>query len=160
MKKIFISSLLLLLVTNISAQWYTRTYGVSSINELSKSQLEVALQHAQQKVKMGQTFTFLGIGGIVVGGIIVGTATNNETSWEGFWDSIAQMGLGYLVGIAGAGFTAVGIPIWIISANRKNSIEVALVKFNTSSNLRFNKSTVLANKLIPKTIGVSINISI
>ncbi len=43
----------------------------------------------------------------------------------------------------GALASGIGIPIWISASNRKNDIEVALIKYKSQSSIRYDSSSLL-----------------
>lgn len=158
MKKFFVGALFLLLTINIQAQWYNIRYGVSNITDLSESQLKKALQNAEESIKIGKTFTFIGIGSTLLGGILVvdGLSSMNDF-WESFWNGWGEAGGGTLIMNAGSGMMLLGTPFWIISANRRNSIEVALTKFNSSSFLDYSQH-IFGGNAQPSTLGLRLKI--
>lgn len=159
MKRIIICALLFIVALNSHAQWFYKSYGVTNINDLSESQLKLALQDAEKKIKTGKTLTFIGIGSTILGSIIYADAMSSAgDSWDEFWNSMSKGGAGLLIASAGTASMAIGIPFWIVGVNRKNSIEVTLVNFNSSSYLRSKQSAILGYN--PQTsIGLSLKIN-
>jgi hypothetical protein len=147
MKKTLFLSILVVLTISLNGQtpWYYRQYGVNNINDLSEEMLKEALQDAENKVKTGPILTFVGIGTTVVGGILYAHAMSFDGT---ILDELRQIGpgtSGVLLMIAGSGIIAIGVPFWIIGADRKNSIEVALVKFKPTSFSGYNEPTYLGS---------------
>lgn len=146
MKKLLTCILLILFAVNVNAQWYQRLYGVTNINELNEEQLNIALQLSQQKIKTGKTVTFIGIGSLFLGAV---TLTNVSGS-DNIIDASGNISAGLFFICGGIVTTAIGIPIWITGSNRKNSIEVALTRFDTSSLYPFKP---------PKITGMSLTLN-
>ena len=143
----------------VSAQWYTRSYGVSNINELNEAQLKLALQHAEQKVKTGKTITFIGIGSTVLGGVFYYDAMNNAgDSWEAFWESMGEAGGGMLLMMAGTAAIITGVAFWTVGSNRRNSIEVSLMNFETSAYF-LSRQPANFNFTQPPPVGLTIKIN-
>ena len=132
MKKILVVALLGLLTISVQGQWYSRSFGVNSINELNEKQLNYALQRAQSNVKTGKILTYSGIGAFTLGTIIAATGVT------GFWDGLDEGDLdqyvaGSMLMLLGMGSTLVGVPFWIVGARRKKQVEIALLRFDSSA---------------------------
>jgi len=121
-----------LLVLNVQAQWYSRSYGVESINDLSEAQLNYSLQRAESNVKTGKILTYSGIGAFTVGLFVAGSALNEF--WLGVDDAdLNKYVAGSLLMLVGMGSTIVGVPFWIIGSGRKKKVEIALLNFNSTA---------------------------
>jgi len=154
MKKLLIGILLILFVINVDAQWYYRKYGVIYFSDLTEMQLKQGLQISKRNIALGISLTTVGVVTIACGtGLMIDA--NKKKYWD---DELAEGLLGAGVIFLGMIPTIVGISIWVVNANRKNSIEVALVKFNTTSFLGNNQSTYFGYKQ-PTALGVSVKIS-
>ena len=137
----------------VDAQWYQRQYGVNDINELNEEYLKYSLQKAESNVKTGKILTYTGIGLGTVG-LILGVHATSRIITDPFssWDAeLAEVVTGEILLLGGMGTMAVGIPLWSINASRRNKINVALIKFNSSSYLGFKQ---------PSTFGLSITINL
>ncbi|WP_163324491.1 hypothetical protein [Draconibacterium mangrovi] len=149
MKKILVVIVLGLMSLSVQGQWYTRSYGVEDINDLSKAQLNYALQRAQANVKAGKILTWSGVGAFSAGLVIV--AISLDDFWE-FWDddNQNQFVFGSTLMLLGMASTAVGVPFWIAGASRKKQVEIALLRFNSSAYTGFKQ---------PDQFGLSFTIS-
>jgi hypothetical protein len=132
MKKLLIL-LLVFLPFQSNAQWYTRQFDVTDINDLNKEQLNIAFTQSQKIVITGAALTIIGVAEIIVGGVIY------HNGKEEYVPHFLDFGLndkmvwgGILIG-SGALSTSVGIPIWIVGGNRKYIIKGQLTKFNDTS---------------------------
>ncbi|WP_167617979.1 hypothetical protein [Maribellus sediminis] len=153
MKKLLVFSILILFTFSVQAQWYYK-YGVTNVDELTENQLKIALQQTTKRTHVGATLTFIGAG-MVIGGVAL---FNNATHDNDTGDAIGKGFSGASLYSFGFISMAVGIPIWIVNGNRKSSIELALVKFNTSSYLGNNSSENLGFKQ-PPNLGLSVKIN-
>lgn len=149
MKTFWVAVILALLVLNVQAQWYSRSFGVNSINDLSEVQLNYSLQRAEANVHTGKILTYSGIGAFTLGTIIAASGVH------GFWngvgdDDLNQYVAGSMLMLLGMGSTAVGIPFWISGAIRKKKVEIALLRFNSSAFTGYRQ---------PEQIGLSLKIS-
>ncbi len=132
MKKYWVVIILGLLALNVQGQWYSRSFGVETINELSVAQLNYSLQRAEGNVKTGKILTYSGIGVFTVGLFVAGSAFNE------FWEGIDKqdqnrLAAGGIMMFAGIGSAAVGIPLWMINSGRKKQVEIALLRFDSSA---------------------------
>jgi len=158
MKKLLIGILFFLLTINVQAQWYNRRYGVNNINDLSESQLKIALQNAEKSIKTGKTLTYIGIGTTLLGGILVADGLSSMgDSWESFWNGWGEAAGGMLLMVTGSGLMVVGIPLWAVNKSRTNSIKVTLVKFNTASFTGYNQHACYGLTQ-PSALGLSLEI--
>jgi hypothetical protein len=131
MKKFLLLLITGLFAISVQAQWYSRSYGVNSINDLTEAQLNYALQRAEVNVKTGKILTFSGIGAFAIGTVIAATAVDDILTWD---DADAgKFVAGGMLMYLGMGSTAVGIPFWIVGSTRKKKIEVSLLRFNSSA---------------------------
>jgi hypothetical protein len=135
MKKILLCTFLIALLFDANAQWYNKKYGVSSINDLTREQLMLELKKANSmlitgKIMMVTGGVTAGVGGIValagLVGIIGGAISNSDESID---RSDNVMKTGFKIGIIGSVIFWTGLPIKITGKSRKNSIELALLKF-------------------------------
>ena len=149
MKKLVVVLFLALFVINVQAQWYSRSFGVDNINDLSQAQLNYALQRAQSNVKIGRILTLSGVGAFTVGTVIAATSLGGFLST---WDTneLDTYVAGSMLMLLGMGSSAVGLPFWIIGANRKKKVEVALLRFNTSAITRYRQ---------PEQFGLSLKVN-
>ena len=154
MKKFIVGALMFLLAINVDAQWYHRQFGVNNINDLTKAQLTMALQKAKNNMGLGVTLTLIGTG-VTIGGVAIFNKINSD---DNFGEGLTHGFNGTMLTGLGLCTMAIGIPLWAVNANRKNSIKVALVKFDTSSFLQSNKPTYYGYKQ-PPAFGLSAKIN-
>ena len=149
MKKFLVILIAGLFALNVQAQWYSRSFGVDNINDLSQAQLNYALERAQSNVKIGRILTLSGVGAFTLGTFI---AASSIVGFIDKWDSndLDQYIAGGLLMLLGMGSTAAGIPIWILGATRKKKVEVALLRFNSSS---------ITNYKLPQQFGLSLKVN-
>lgn len=148
MKKLLVLAALGFLFLNVQGQWYSRQFNVNSIDDLSQAQLNYALQRAEANLKAGKILTLSGVGAFTVGTIIAAAAFSDFWNWD---DSDTGLYVtGGMLMFLGMGSTAVGIPFWTHGATRRNKVEVALIKFNTSAVSGFRQ---------PAQLGLCVNIN-
>jgi hypothetical protein len=137
MKRVLVlMSAMLFLAFSVNAQWYYNSYNVSNINDLNKAQLDLSLTKANQSVKTGQIMTGIGVGVGIIGGIIYASGLSgivNSNTIGGINDNLNKGIAGAYLMYGGIITAGIGIPIWIVGANKRNDIEVALVKFKGSA---------------------------
>jgi hypothetical protein len=131
MKKFLVVALLGLLTISVQGQWYSRSFGVNSINDLSETQLNYALERAQKNVKTGKIMTLSGVGAFSLGMVIV--ATGLDDIWKDSNNGFDQYVAGSMLMLLGMGSTLVGVPFWIVGAHRKKQVEIALLRFDSSA---------------------------
>lgn len=154
MKKYLVGALIFLFTINVEAQWYERKYSVNDINDLNELQLTQALQKAKNNIGLGVALTVIGTGAMIGGIAIINKGRHKDDFFEGFFTAMEGGGI-IVLGVIPF---AIGVPIWLVNADRKKSIKVALVKFNTTSFLGNNQPTYFGGKQ-PSTLGLSVKIS-
>jgi len=135
MKKLTIIAVCLCFALSVNAQWYFNSYNVTNMNELSKEQLNLSLEKANKSIKTGQTLTVIGGIGCVIGGIIYSSGLSDiteSTTYSEIDNGLNKGMTGIYIMYAGGIMATVGIPIWISGFTRKEQIEIALVKFQTT----------------------------
>lgn len=147
MKTFLVVLLFGFLAINVQAQWYSRSYGVDSINDLSEVQLNHSLQQAQTNIKTGKILTFTGIGSFALGTVIAASGVNEI--WSDDNNSSEKMAAGSVLILIDMGSTAVGVPFWIVGASRKKKVEIALLRFDSSAITSYKQ---------PEPIGLSLKI--
>ena len=152
MKKIIVGLLLIFIVLSANAQWYTKKFNVSNLNELTKEQLDLALSHANSNIRTGKTLTFTGLGIFAIGGILFSSGLNDMShdSWNDFNNDMSKSAIGLIAMTAGVVVDAIGIPFWITGKTRKNDIEIALVTYKPTASLGVGPPSSLA-------VGIRIN---
>jgi hypothetical protein len=135
MKKLIIL-LFVFIACNSNAQWYTRQFGVDSINQLNKEQLNIAFTKAEKIANTGKVLIIVGVPTFIVGGVIVLGALGEEIvriitfSPDHSWSAGDT---GAVIACIGAVSTLVGIPLGLTGNERKSSITLQLAKFNDTS---------------------------
>jgi hypothetical protein len=133
MKKLISICFLLFFVVIGNAQVNNKT----SINELNQDQLNLALKHSSKTIKTGKILTFIGAGAVIVGVVIVSTIPI-EDIFKLDNSARTKAVTGEILFIGGCVSAVTGIPVWIVGANKKNKIELELVKFNPKGSASIN----------------------
>ena len=109
--------------------------GVPSKRPLSKEQLDLALSKARGQINAGKALTFVGSGTTIIG---IWTYTNgiNDIGTGNHGTSRALTGL--LTTVVGVGLMCAGLPNWLTGINKKNKIEIELVKFKSPETASIN----------------------
>jgi hypothetical protein len=132
--KLFLAVFILGIFTlNVQAQWYSKSFGVDSITDLNEAQLNYLYQRAESNIKTGKIATFAGAGTFFLGAILAVNGANNWVFNGGNINQLDKVTAGSLLMVAGMGSFAVGVPFWIVGANRKKKIEIVLVQMKYSS---------------------------
>ena len=106
---------------NLNAQWYHRQFNVTNINDLNQDQLNLALKKSSNIIKSGVFLFGLGLIGIRVG--------NELKQYSGKQIERAFMCVPGIA-VSGIGFVAI-----LVGAERKNSIKIALTKFQPTGSI-------------------------
>ena len=106
-------------------------------SELYQDQLNLSLKHASKSIKTGKILTFVGAGAFTIGIIIMASSIENSTD-EITDTTVNSFIAGDLLAFGGLISTVIGIPVWIVGVNKKNKIEVELVKFNPKGSASIN----------------------
>ena len=126
----------ILFTMNLNAQWYSTQFGVTDMSELNEVQLNVGLEQSLQSIKTGQIIT--GVSTVVA---IVGTMLytkglkdiTSSTTYSGMDDGLDKGMNGVLLMTAGYVGMCVGIPVWVVGEQRKNTINMHLAKYGNTS---------------------------
>ena len=105
-------------------------------NELNKDQLDLALKQASKTIKSGKILTIVGGCAFTTGVILMTSAFGDIV--EGGSNTEAKAGGGYVLFFGGLVATLVGVPSWLIGADKKNKIELELVRFNPVGSVSIN----------------------
>ena len=100
-----------------------------NLNELNQDQLNFALKKSKNTIKLGKILTFAGLGASSIG-IVMLFEAGTKSIVEGS-DNTTTVTTGAYLMIFGSCTSLIGIPVWIVGANKKHKIELELVKFNT-----------------------------
>lgn len=111
---------------------FITTHLVAQDSTMSQKQLEIALDQAIKRTNTGKLLTILGSIGLVSGGILSVTASNQDPINE-FDKATTLAGIGFCVGLAGTVMVGVGIPMWIVGKNKQDKVLFYLAKFDDQS---------------------------
>jgi hypothetical protein len=125
MKKLVSISLLVSLTVMCNAQENNKP----KYSDLNQDQLNFALKQASKTVKTGKILAFVGAGAFTTGVILMTSGVGDIV--DGDSNPEAKIGGGYVLFLGGFVSTVIGVPVWIVGANKKNKIELELVKFKT-----------------------------
>ncbi len=130
MKRLILLSILVILVCNITVgQWYFKDYGVQSLNELTKSELEGALHNCQSRQTLYLVISGLALASLV-GGIVMfsNSMVIVEDSIDGYEALAGTMGAFFGAGFIalGAVLTPLGIVGTTVQSGRISDIKEAL----------------------------------
>ncbi len=161
MKKLKILTICLILgglyiSNNVNAQWYN-SYGVTNINELTESQLDIAMIKAEKTIKTGKTMTILGGLVTVIGCVMYLNNLGNIITdrFENLSSNVNKSFTGAYIMYGGGIVFSIGVPVWISGGSRKSDIEIARAKY--TSNLRVNP--YLNTSSYDKSIGLRFTFS-
>ena len=129
MKRITMVLLIAGMTFSVSAQWYYRMYGVTTLDSLTEAQLNTGLQRSLEITKTGKVMTILGAG-LTVGGYALLVRSFYADDWE---TGLGQGLTGGLVFYGGLIVAGVGAGHWIAGSSRKREIQLILVKFQGSA---------------------------
>jgi len=138
MKKLTLSLLILCFAFSVNAQWYYNSFNVSNVNDLNQDQLNLSLTKANQSIKTGSIMTGVGAGVCIIGAIMYSSGLSNivsSTTYSGIDKGLNKGIAGAYIAGAGGIIACIGIPIWISGSMRKNDIEIALVKFQSTGSI-------------------------
>ena len=134
--KTIILLITILFTMNLNAQWYSTQFGVTDMNDLNQNQLNIGLEQSLKTIKTGQVLTGVGAVAGIIGTVIYSRGINDIISST----STSQIDDGLNKGMGGAflmygGFLtmSVGIPVWIVGVQRKNTITMHLGKYESTS---------------------------
>jgi len=124
MKKVLFTIVtLLLLSANGTGQWYNRRYGVNSINQLSKEQLNEALIWVQNKVTGGIVLSVVGAIGIGTGSYLI---AHSKKIYPEANDITEQQMSGFLFLVISVPVEIAGLTKWGVNSTRAKSIKAVL----------------------------------
>lgn len=118
-----------------NAQWYVTQFDVTNMNELTKPQLNLALEQTEKTIVTGQVLTAIGALSTIIGGVIYTQGLNDivESDINDINKGVNKATAGALVLTGGCAALGIGIPVWIVGGNRKNTINIHLAKFQDTS---------------------------
>jgi hypothetical protein len=131
MKKLFSFCFLLFFVVTGNAQVNSKP----KLNELNQDQLNLALTKSKKTTITGIILTLAGLGVTIIG---AGIVVDEATKWPGDNYNRNRDNTGSAMFIIGGTTMCLGIPLWIVGANKKNKIELELVKFNPKGSASIN----------------------
>ncbi len=133
MKKTIVILIALCFTLMAQGQWHSNQYNVTDMNELTKAQLEMSMDQAIKLKKGGMITTGLSTVLTIVGTVMYANGLDDiisATTYGGIDDGLDKGLNGALLMYVGVAGMSVGIPLWIIGAQRENSVKVHLVKFD------------------------------
>lgn len=96
--------------------------GKTDIGSLNQEQLNLALEKANGRIRVGATLTGVGAAAGITGFVM----------YSNYDLSLGDMISGFLAMVGGIGLISAGIPIWITGSVRKSKIETELVKYSNA----------------------------
>ena len=108
---VFIFSIL----CSANCQWYYKSCGVSDINNPTIDEFDCLWKKSNNIAKVGRTTCAVGTAFMIAGGITMIAADPCCSS--------GTMLLGYFAVIGGGAINFVGVPIWIVGAERKSKLK-------------------------------------
>ena len=134
MKRVICLLMLLVFLSSVNAQFFQyNSINILNYEKMNKEQLDLALTKVNKNIKIGQTMTGIGIGAVIIGGVIYGAGINSLSS--GSMGGYAPAISGSLLLYGGIITAGIGIPVWMINDDKKNNIEVSLVKYSGTSQI-------------------------
>ncbi len=117
----------------INAQWYTRQFNVTDINQLSETQLNKGLHRANNMTVAGKVLTVVGIPAIFSGSLILRQSRQadifNSSLFTG--EHLEQIGLGVITG--GVVLIGIGVPLSFTGNSRKKILNARISGFYGTS---------------------------
>ena len=152
----------MILAPHSNAQWYSKYYGKTDLNEHTFDELQFLTEKAERVNVTGKIMTFGGITMAGVGIIIILNSFGLEMDLSPGPSSYSEFGidLGSVLFVTGSIATILGIPTWSIGANRKYHIRQA-PKFNKSNSGSLSMSPIIGNNQINNThyLGMSVSLN-
>lgn len=124
MKKLFAIWMLIFFTVLVNAQVKNKPQW----NEMNKEELNLALKQSLKTIKTGKILTIVGVGSAAVGMAIAANSAFDVIT--GTDQDVNQVVAGEILFFGGCASFIIGVPVWIVGANKKNKIELELVKFN------------------------------
>lgn len=125
---ILILSFTLVIVTSASSQWYSFKYGVSSLDKLTKVQLEESLKEERTHIRKNLIFSGVGCAMVTTGIIFIKNGEKNDDIVYGLWGLI----------LAPLGFIILPLELILLGVHLDRSIQIKNALKNASL-----KATVL-----------------
>jgi hypothetical protein len=128
--RIKILILCLFIAGQVNSQWYFSQFGVTDMNELNEKQLNLALEQSEKTIGAGQALTAVGLLGTIIGFVVYTQGLNEIMDMNSdINEGLNKATTGILVATGFGTLASIGIPTWIVGNNRKNVINIHLVKF-------------------------------
>lgn len=108
----------------------------AKLNEFNQDQLNLALKQSLKTIKTGKILTFVGVGSAAIGFVL--TANSARDIITGSDEAENKAVAGEILFFGGCASIAIGVPVWIVGANKKNKVELELVKFNPKGSASIN----------------------
>ncbi len=139
MKKTMIILITIIFASTVNAQWYSQ-YGVTNMNELNQVQLNMAFDQGVKLQKGGVITTIISSAMLIVGSVMYSNGINNivsSTTYTQIDNGVSKGTNGALLLYGGGIGLCVGVPIWIVGAQRMNAVKVHLVKFDQLGGVQY-----------------------
>jgi hypothetical protein len=130
MKKSIIVSFLIFFTLIGNGQVNKKSY----YSELNQDQLNHALQKAKNNITAGVILTVIGLSSVFTGTVLL---TEGAVA-DDLDKSVDMIFAGTFIDIGGGIITLIGIPVWVIGADKKRRIKIELVKFNPTRSTSIN----------------------
>ena len=134
MKKTTLILIVIALTLSVNAQWYAAQYGVTNMNELNKTQLELALSQGADLKQTGMITTVITSGMLIVGTVMYSSGLNDivtSSTYDQIDNGVSKGTVGAILMYSGSLGLCIGVPIWIMGAHKVNTVKVHLAKFDT-----------------------------
>jgi len=104
----------------------------ANLSELNQDQLNLALKRSSKTIKTGKILTRAGVGSAAIGFVLI------VYSLKDLPNSKNKAIAGEILFFGGCTSFVIGVPVWIVGANKKTKIELELVKFNPQGSASIN----------------------
>jgi hypothetical protein len=131
MKRIILLLLFIIVVSAVNAQWYSRSYGVSSLDSLNQDQLNLSWDRYSNSMEKGKIMTLAGGISLVAGTVLFISAIYLSFDFDAAGIFLGTVG--YILVQGGFIATGIGIGKWVVGSSRKKDIEIALLKYRTTA---------------------------
>ena len=119
MKEVIVSVILVFsLLCSANCQWYHKLCGVSDISNTTVDEFDCLWKKSNNLTKVGKTTCAVGTAFMIAGGITMIAA-----------DPCCSSGLllgGYFTVLGGVAINIVGVPIWVVGAERKSKLKESI----------------------------------
>lgn len=152
MKEITVSSIFVFsLLCYANCQWYYKSCGVSDINNTTLDELDCLWNKSNNIAKIGKTTCAVETAFMIAGGITM-IATDPCCS-------SGTLLIGYFAVLGGGAINIVGVPIWIVGAERKSKLK-GRGHFNTQALETIGLTPIIQKNHFNKSHSFGINATI